>query len=171
MPDITYHLATPEEVKSFHVFFRETINQLFSEYSKETREYFVEKDYDEWWINKSVSDKSKYIYLAMHDKEIVGYILFGKVYGGVSMASWIAVSPLFQNKGIGKELMKLWEDWALENGAHSLQLWTQDKNISYYEKLCFTLSGKFPHAWFGATTNLLYKTLKIVNAGEFIPKS
>lgn len=170
MSDIAYSLLTSDEVKSFHVFFKESINQLFCEYSEETRKYFVEKDYDEWWIKKSVSEKSKYVYIATHDSKIVGYILYGKVYGGVSMASWIAVSPPFQSKGIGKKLMKLWEDWAVENEAHSLQLWTKDKNITFYEKLGFTLSGKFPHAWFGATTNLLYKTLKIVSPEKFIPK-
>ena len=170
MTVINYNLATVEEVPEFHKFFAYTINELFGDYSKETQEYFLSKDYDEWWMTKSIKEGSKILYLAKDQQSIVGYIFFGRVYGGVTMASWIAVSPDYQKKGIAKELINLWEQWAINNDAHALQLWTQDKNIAYYQKRGFTLSGQFPHAWFGMTTNLLYKTLKAVDAKSYKPK-
>lgn len=169
MTSITYHLATAEEVPEFHKFFAYTIRELFCEYSKETLEYFVTKDYDEWWMTKSIKEKSKYLYIAKDGSKTVGYNFFGKVYGGVTMSSWIAVIPEYQNQGIAKKLLSLWEDWALNNGAHAIQIWTRDKNIAYYEKRGFTYSGKFPNAWFGMTTNLLYKTLIVVDPKSYQP--
>ena len=184
MPDITYHLATPEEVKDikyklagkddisiFFDFFKQSIDTQFEDYSKETLTYFTQKDYDKWWISKSISDKSKYIYLAMFNEKIVGFILFSKVYGGVTNASWLAVSPEFQGKGVGTTLVSEWERWAKRENAHSMYLWSKDKNIPFYKKLGFNVSGKFPNAWFGVTTNLLFKTLKMVDPTTYIPNS
>lgn len=171
MSDITYHLAAVDDVPVFHKFFAYTINELFGDYSKETQQYFLSKDYDEWWMSKSIKEGSKILYLARDKANIVGYIFFGKVYGGVSMASWIAVEPAHQKQGIAKELLKLWELWAIDHHAHALQIWTQDKNIGYYQKRGFTISGQFPMAWFGITTNLLYKNLKKVEAKSYIPNS
>ncbi|MBP9702851.1 GNAT family N-acetyltransferase [Candidatus Woesebacteria bacterium] len=170
MSEITYDLATIDEVPEFHKFFAYTINELFGDYSKETQEYFLSKDYDEWWMTKSIKEGSKILYLAKVNNSIVGYIFFGKIYGGVSMASWIAVSPDYQKKGIAAELLNLWEQWVINNKGHALQIWTQDKNIEYYQKRGFTHSGQFPSAWFGMTTNLLYKTLKSVEAKTYKPE-
>lgn len=169
MTNITYRLATIKDVPAFHKFFTYTIKDLFCEYSRATQEYFVTKDYDQWWMTKSIKEKSKFLYLASDGDNIVGYIFFGKVYRGVSLASWIAVTPTYQNQGVAKELLKLWEGWAKTNNAHALQVWTQDKNIGYYQKRDFNLAGKFPGAWFGITTNLLYKTLKPVEAKSYTP--
>ncbi len=169
MPDITYHLATAEEIPEFHPLFSTTLHELFSEYSKETQTYFVTKDYDEKWMTKSIKDLSKFLYLAKDKGRTVGYIFFNKIYGGVTMASWIAVIPEYQNHGIAKKLLSLWEDWANSKGAHALQLWTKDKNVPYYQKRGFVHAGKFPHAWFGLTTNLLYKTLKVVDPKSYNP--
>lgn len=169
MPKISYHLATAEEIPEFHKLFSYTIRELFCDYSKETQEYFLTKDYDEWWMTKSIKENSKYLFIARDSEQMVGYVFFNKLYGGVTMASWIAVIPEYQNHGIAKRLLELWENWAMEHGAHALQIWTQDKNISYYQKRGFSLSGKFPHAWFGMTTNLLYKNLKIVDPKTYKP--
>lgn len=169
MSNISYHLATAEEIPEFHKLFSYTIRELFCEYSKQTQDYFLSKDYDEWWMTKSVKENSKYLFLAKDNEKTIGYIFFNKLYGGVTMASWIAVLPEYQNRGIAKKLLELWENWAKEHGAHALQIWTQNKNVSYYQKRGFSLSGNFPHAWFGMTTNLLYKILKEVDPKSYNP--
>lgn len=155
----TYPRLTGDEVVGFYPFFERAVHELFPEYTELTRTYFTEADYTLAWMKRVIASKDKIAYLAKRSEKVIGFILFNKVYGGVSGASWLAVSPSDQNQGIGTELLKCWEIEALDQHAHALQLWTTDKNRAFYEKRGFRHGGTFPQAWFGVDMPLMYKPI------------
>ncbi len=169
MTEISYRLAQDSDIKDFFTFFSDSIHHQFTAYTPRVQDYFVEKDYHLTWLTKAVSEKSKIIFLALSDKKIIGYLMVSKVYGGVSMANWIAVSPNYQRRGIAKELLNMWEKWSLKSGAHSLQLWTENHNLDFYQKRGFFYGGNFPNGWFGVDTNLFYKNIANHDESRYLP--
>lgn len=156
----TYSRASEADIDSFFPFFSHSISELFPEYTLMTREFFVEKDYTKTWMKKVILKGDKILFIAKANDQVVGFLLVNKVYGGVSTASWLAVSPRLQKKGIATKLVQMWEEFALENHAHALHLWTTDRNLQFYVKRGFENAGQFRQAWFGVDMWLVYKSLR-----------
>jgi GNAT superfamily N-acetyltransferase len=53
-----------------------------------------------------------------------------------------AVHPLFQNKGLGSEIVRFAEQWALENKIQTIELHARKTAISFYENLKYDVIGK-----------------------------
>lgn len=108
------------------------------------------------------------LFLAFDHDRIIGYFLTHKTHAGVAMAIWIAVHSEFQKKGIATKLVQIWEETAVYEGAHALQLWTRDHNVPFYKNRGFTLVGKFPNAWYGVDINMLYKLIQKPEEKHFL---
>lgn len=158
--NITYSFAKPSDYEIFYEIFIKSLKKQFPEYSKNSISYLTEVDWSWKWINKQLKIKKKIALLAKNEKrEIVGFLLYSKNYGGVSLISWLAVEEKFQGQGIATNLLSIWEKDAHENGAHALQVWTTKKNSEFYKNRGFTLSGELPSFWFGIDHLLFYKII------------
>lgn len=168
MTNVSYSTAIAKDVEQFYPFFEKSIINLFPEYTPATYRYFIEKDYHQKWMQIVVGDGNKVLYLAKDGDSYVGYLFVNKVYGGVSIASWFAVDPKYQNQGIGTELIKIWEQDCLNHYGHSLHLWTTEHNISFYEKRGFVNGGTYKAAWFGVDMPMMYKTLREPSESNYL---
>lgn len=160
MDSIQLRQSTIADFPHFYPIFKLSLETLFPEYTKATKAYFSTVRFKKPVIRKSLKEESKLLFLALNKEKIVGFLLVNKVDVGVSMAVWLAVLPEYQGHGIASGLITLWEKKVKQDGAHALQVWTQEKNISFYEKCGFTLVGLFPKAWYGIDINLLYKPIQ-----------
>ncbi len=167
---IKYSQATSDQIEEFYSFFSKSVTELFPEYTVLTREYFIEKDYTKEWMKGVISKQDKILFVARNGKDIAGYLLVNKVYGGVSVASWLAVFKDYQKIGVASTLMKMWESFAIDNHAHALQLWTTDKNVSFYIKRGFVNAGIFKDGWFGIDMPMLYKPLRKSKEKNYLHK-
>jgi len=168
MPKITYVRANVSDIDSFFPFFANSIHELFPEYTAKTREYFIEKDYHLDWMIQVVKTGDKILFVAKVESNYAGYLLINKVYGVVSVASWLAVDPKYQHQGIATTLIKMWEDYCSKNGGHSLQLWTTDGNVCFYEKRGFINGGNYKAAWFGVDMPIMYKSLRTAEEKNYL---
>lgn len=135
------------------------MHKQFTEYTVTTRDYFTDMSYTEAAIRQQLSGELINLFLAFHKEQVIGFFLTQKPTGGVSMAIWLAVHEDFQKHGAATELLGLWEEIALVEGAHALQIWTRDHNIPFYKHRGFRLVGEFPQAWYRVDVSLLYKTI------------
>jgi ribosomal protein S18 acetylase RimI-like enzyme len=130
-------------VQDLHVRLYPTEFKLFSH--TETKTY----------IEKQLSDKNWFCYIANIDNVSVGYALFfirnyeenpfRNPYIGIHVDQ-IAVSPEYKNKGIGKALMMKIEDFAIERNAKQIELTHWELNSEakeFYEHIGFTTNFRF----------------------------
>jgi GNAT superfamily N-acetyltransferase len=70
-----------------------------------------------------------------------------KIDQGVAKMESLLVGSDYQGKGVGGELVKKGETWALENGAHKITLETgQDWSAkTFYEKLGYSVRAVLPN--------------------------
>ncbi len=170
MAKLTYFKATQNEVRDFFPFFTHSIQDLFPEYTVMTREYFVKKDYTKLWLEKVINKGDKVLFIAKDGDAFAGYLLVNKVYGGVSTASWLAVTPQYQKQGVATKLVTIWEDYCLKQHAHALQLWTTSRNLAFYTRRGFINAGTFEQAWFGVDMPLMYKNLRPAEEKNYLHK-
>jgi len=107
-----------------------------------------------------IKSKDNAILVALVNKETIGFIVLKKEFGGVVFVEWLAVTSEFRGKGIGTQLLKHMESWALQQKCHYAYLYTEtQKNIGYYTARGFNLVGTHTNAWFGETENMMGKHL------------
>jgi ribosomal protein S18 acetylase RimI-like enzyme len=76
------------------------------------------------------------LHVAQEDDQVVGFVVFYPEQGHVHLEN-VAVSPGFQNRGIGTKLIGFVEQQALEGGYGSVQLYTNAKmteNLGLYPR-------------------------------------
>lgn len=172
MTKISYKKGGAEDVDDFLIFFKQSIKELFPQYSNNSYNYLVNVDYNPEWIAKQIKSNKKYFYLAVDKKKIVGYLLVTSTIAGVGFADWLAVDKSHQKLGVATKLLSMWETDSLNGGAHSLHLWTtKETSVDFYKNRGFSLSGKFPKAWYGHDTYLMYKILREPKEENFLRNS
>lgn len=165
---IIYQKGISEDIPLFLSFFKASIPLLFPEYSPNSVRYIVDVDYGPEWLTEKLKKGSKRVYLAFNKNKIVGYLFFSKPVVGVSYADWLAVDKSYQKQGVASHLLLLWEQEALLDGVHALQLWSIKNNIPFYKKRGFTCGGLFPQAWYGEDSYLIYKSLRTPEERNFL---
>lgn len=166
--NIVVRLSTEEDIPAFLAFFKASIPALFPHYSPNSIAYEVDVDYGPVWMADRLKKGGKKAYLAFDDKKIVGYILAEKSIAGVSFADWLAVGKKHQKQGAASKLLSLWEKDALAQGAHALQLWTTENNLTFYKNRGFINGGLFPKAWHGEDCYLIYRLLREPEEKNFL---
>jgi len=149
-----------KDLDKFFVFFSRSLKKQFLQYTLKTREYFIQKEYYLQSLRARLKSKDIIIYLAMQDKEAVGYLMTGVIVGGVCLALWLAVSEEHQGQGIGSKLLQMWEKDAKVSGIHKLHLWTDKKNLDFYKRRGFKLLGKISKNYYGVDDYLFYKSIQ-----------
>lgn len=159
---LSFTKLTADDYASFRSLFEYSIRNLFpGEYSDNSVNFILNKDYGSEWMQSAVEKGDRIAYIAKDKKNVIGFVFVSKTYGGVSTASWVAVKPSHQNQGIATRLIQLWEADAVDSGAHSLFLWTgTEKRVKFYEKRGFREGGLFPKSWFGNDLYMMYKNIR-----------
>lgn len=70
----------------------------------------------------------------------------------------VAVSPEFQSKGVGKQLVEFSEKWARKNQFHRIELHARKTAIEFYKSMNYQASG-FEFIEVGIPHVLMYKIL------------
>lgn len=159
MSDYTVRLATKQDLEVFFPILKKSLHTQFPEYTPITKDYFTDVPYTLENLHLALEQKNIYLFLAFYKTTIAGYFITYTPKSGVSMAIWLAVLDEFQHKGIATKLLALWEESAKKDGAHALQVWTNERNLDFYQKRRLTLMGKFPKAWYGVDIYMLYKII------------
>lgn len=158
--NINYSFAKSTEYKDFYEAFIKHLEVQFPEYSKKALEFVINVDWEWRWLSSQLRAKRKSAILAKNESgKIVGFLLFQKNYGGVSLINWLSVNKKYQGHGIATNMLNKWEKDAFEKGAHALQVWTTKKNRDFYKNRGFKESGELPSFWFGIDHYLFYKII------------
>lgn len=127
-----------QDWEEFYSLFRQMVTADFSYYPSQVIQRFLEEE-----RIKRGWGEAKEIFVALKDKEIVGFLIGVDAGGGVSFCNWVGVKKEFRGRGIGKLLVQAWEVWAKERGCHKLRAQSSNaRNQGFYEKLGFKFEGK-----------------------------
>ncbi len=160
--------ATLKDIKPFYCFFKQSIREQFPQYTARTREYFLQKEYNLVSLSARLKKHDIAIYLACEEKEVIGYLIVGVFVGGVCLIIWLAVSAEHQGQGIASQLLQICETDLKKKGVHKLHLWTDQKNINFYQKRGYKLLGKIPENYYGSDDYFFYKTLQKSKESNFL---
>lgn len=166
--DLVFRQATIEDIPAFLAFFRESIPVLFPQYSPNSVAYEVDVDYGPEFLTRKLKSGDKKVYLALDGDKVVGYIMVMESIAGVAFADWLAVDKDYQKRGVASTLLTMWEKDALTQGAHALQLWTTENNLTFYKNRGFVNGGLFPKAWHGEDCYLIYRALREPEEKNFL---
>ncbi len=142
------------EEKDIDVFF-ETFSSLvrseFPEYTTSSHEAMLSQ--------KRMFGKEKYLQHLIKDNRIIlGAYIGDKLVGildgeipfcGVSLLCWLMVEKKYQRQGIGKALLKYYENTLKRSGGHSIYLYADKRNKELYLKLGYEYVGVHRKSWFG----------------------
>lgn len=150
-----------QELDIFYDLFKKCTQNLFPGYSERTREYLHshERTYNKEVIRRKIKNGDTLL-IAKSDGNIVGYLIADKQFGGVSFCHWLVVDPGVQKKGIGKMLLVHWEQMAKVNGAHSLRLESDKRNLEYYKNRGYAAIGLDEKGYFGSDNYILKKSIQ-----------
>jgi len=150
-----------KEVDSFSTFFNKSINSQFTEYSKKARDFFIKKEWTKERTKNAIKGKHVIILLALDKEKIVGYLIGGHHFGGITSMMWITVDDDYQGRGIGRKLMNKFISLSKKEGAHKIVLTVTIKdNIGFYEKLGFKVQCFSKKDYFGLDSYIMYKDIQ-----------
>lgn len=146
------------DVSDIFSHYKDWVMGLFPEYSETLRKNLVKKVFDEEYVNKKIKEKG-IVLAAISEGQLVGVLIADKLFGGISYGAWLIVDSNFQRKGIGKNLLKHWEDEVRKQGGHGLRLDADKRNVEYYKKMGFRMIGLERKGYFGTDNYLFQKTI------------
>ena len=151
--------ALPTDIDEFYNLFREIMNEGYSGYSEEIKKRFLEKDYSitnfQVWLDRFF----RYILLAYHEEQLVGFLVGDYTYGGVGFISWLGVRKDMRGSRVGKTLYLEYERFAKNKNAHLLQLYTYPKVEEFYIKLGFKRIGIREQGYYGQKNIIMNKKI------------
>lgn len=162
MKDITIRFLVDEDEPQLKRLYVNTMKTGFPQYSPALRTYFSTGEYLEEMLTTEIQIG------AFNDEKLVGFIIANKPYGGVVFVQWIGVHKTQQNKGIGKRLLSVLENYAQTVGAHDVFLEASEDKKEYYVKQGYTVFGYNEKGWFGMSNYDLKKTLQAPQEEKFL---
>lgn len=101
--------------------------------------YPIGKNYTQEDFNQEKDE----IFIGVFDKKwgCLGTISLKKIDNKTVKMRQFAVHPLFQNKGIGSNIVLLAEHWASENAFQTIELHARKTAINFYNKLNYKVIG------------------------------
>ncbi len=90
-------------------------------------------------------NKNNFFYIVQSKEKIIGYVLAGKINKNETKLISIAISPKFQNKGIGSKLIEHLFEEIKENNLNQINLEVRENNkkaIKFYKKMGFKEAGE-----------------------------
>jgi ribosomal protein S18 acetylase RimI-like enzyme len=89
--------------------------------------------------NFAASIRKGHLYVAQEDNQIVGFVVFYPQQDHVHLEN-VAVTPGFQNRGIGTRLIRFVEQQAQQDGYTRVELYTNARmteNLEFYPRLSY----------------------------------
>lgn len=150
--------------------FSSLVTTQFPEYSLNTRKAII--SHPKYWnsanYQKRLRSQDRLLLGAFITNTLIGLIDTEMPFGGVSLAVWLMIHPQHQRQGIGSALVKKWENKMLTQGAHLLYLYSDQRNLAYYQKLGFTQAGLMKNSWFGSDDYVLTKLIQKPREENFL---
>jgi len=131
-----------------------TVLEDFYEYSEKIRKRFVQDPYKRNIFTSSIK------YGAFVEDRLVGYLFAYKPMGGILFCSWLAIHTDYRGQGIGKKLLKKLEENAKKLHVHSIHLFSDQRNITFYEKCGYEVYGIDKQGFFGSDDYLMKKKIQ-----------
>lgn len=151
---------TEDDFLGFWLAFKRVVMEDFPEYPLSVRQLFVGRDFVNTYLKKEIKDWDFMVWLAKEEKEIAGFLVAEKIYGGVSYANWVGVLPEYRRRGIGSELIRFWERKVGEEKGHKLLLVApSDGRRQFYLKQGFKEEGLEEKSWYGVNHWLFGKLI------------
>ena len=139
-----------EEVKEFHKLLSGVLREGFPEYSSGLVEFFINKDFSVENIRKQIESGEITVLVDEEISGLVGFLVYEKLYGGVSYCPWVGVLREIRGRGVGRRLVEEWEKRILMENGHKLMILTQSKtNRKIFPKFGFREEGFEKKSWFG----------------------
>ncbi len=140
----------------------------FPEYSQRIKEYILKHELD---LEEKLSISIFNVWGAFKEDKPVGYLIgFGPV-GGVVEIHWLGVLKALQGKGIATKFVEFFLDWAKNNGAHAIHLYSSKENLAFYEKLDFEKVGLIRKSFWGSDDYFMSKNIQEPREDNFFKKS
>jgi ribosomal protein S18 acetylase RimI-like enzyme len=79
-------------------------------------------------LDLAIKDPNHYCMIAVRNGTIIG-IALGKVLGGVGSIDWMAVTPEYHRRGVGKKMMAAVEELMHSRGCHKMTLFAFDSYV------------------------------------------
>jgi ribosomal protein S18 acetylase RimI-like enzyme len=155
--EVVIKKITEKEINSIYPYYKKWIMDLFPEFSMTTRKKIAEKLYGEKYIYKLINENG-IVLVASLGKKPVGIFLADPSSDGLSYASWLMVDSYLQGKGVGKSLLRKWEEEAKKQKCHNLRVEADHRNVGFFEKAGFRLIGVEQKGYFG-TDNYLFQKI------------
>lgn len=157
---ITVKRVTKRTLDSYFEVFSNTLITQFPEYSKKKIEFFISMPWSKRRYKKLLRNKNRLLLGAWVNNKLASVLDAEMPFGGVSLCIWVMVDSKFQRKGVGIKLLTTWENIVKKKGSHSLYLYADKRNISYYKKLGFELLGLWSRSWFGGDVYIFTKLIQ-----------
>ncbi|MEK6825439.1 MAG: GNAT family N-acetyltransferase [Nanoarchaeota archaeon] len=110
---------------------------------------------------KYIYKEKEFRYAAYLNGKIVGYI-YGNTNGGVAYLDDLLVGKKNRNQGIGKLLLKKFEEIAKKNQCHACLLATTDKHVQaivFYKNNGYRIEAQLKHMYWNVTEYYMVKRL------------
>ncbi len=121
----------------------------FNSQIKETYSHSVLRNYITY-------SKAK-IFGAFYEKELIGFIWGNTPYAGLGFISWLMVKKEFRKQGIGKSLVKYYEDYIKKISGHVVELYCFDRLLDFYKKNGYDVIGIRKKGYYKLKQNILNK--------------
>lgn len=139
-----------EKTDEFYFVFSEILREGFPEYSSELIEYFINKEFSPWLFREKIDAGEWTVLTAIDEGKTLGFLVYEKLYGGVSYCQWVGVLKESRGKRIGRRLIEKWKNEVLAAGGHKLVMLTQSQiNRQIFPKYGFKEEGYEEKSWFG----------------------
>ncbi len=152
-----------DEITPFHNLFAKILKEGFPGYSPNVIDYFLSKIYTPNAFYLWLKDNWKTFLVAKKQsktkKEIIGFVVIDKPYGGVSFCRWLGVLKNYRKKGIGKKLIKTWINKAKKTDCHKIEVASQPAAKNFYVKCGLELEGRRKLSYFGINQFIFGKVI------------
>jgi predicted GNAT family N-acyltransferase len=109
--------------------------------SIELRDEVLRKPLGLKFSEEELKEDEQFHFACFIDNKIKGILLLKPIADGIIKMRQVAVSPELHGKGIGKQLVKFCEQWAIDNGYHKIELNARKTAMDFYLSLDYKTIG------------------------------
>ena len=160
MENISIKQINSDNINNFFELFKSIALSDFERWTKESKDYWFNVDYNlEYWKD-NVENKHLPILVAYDGEKMIGFVMLEGINYGVGYLGWIGVLKEYQKQHIGGQLLNAIDQWSRNNGIHKIELETQEPELQYfYEKNGYVLEGIRKNSWQHLDNYMFGKTL------------
>jgi GNAT superfamily N-acetyltransferase len=160
MTKYTIKQLKSDQIKDFFNLFKQITTTDFKNWTKESKDYWYEKQYTPQYWKDNIENKNFPIFVAYDKEKMIGFVITESLDFGVAYLGWLGVLKEYRRKGIAKALLDRLESWCRDNGVHKIELETQEKDLrKFYEEHGYTFEGTRKNSWQHLDSDMFGKEL------------